>query len=106
MRSCTDHGNLKAYWAYRYTPDEDDDNPRDCYHRWARINAFFAHRSMRYEDSSGLLMYGVSVIRTALEQEPWVRPPSPLPDDKRRREYEIAILDVSVLCPFSREENC
>ena len=59
-----------AYWAFRATPDEDDDDPYECCRRWANMNAFLARSYLYYQEPSLLLMFGTLTVKTALEQEP------------------------------------
>ena len=59
----------QAYWAYRYTPEEDDADPKDCFRRWANINALMAHHYVRASEPRGWPTYCLSIIRDGLEQK-------------------------------------
>ncbi|KAH7057282.1 hypothetical protein B0J12DRAFT_783684 [Macrophomina phaseolina] len=60
----------RSYWAYRLEQDGEDDDPEANPRKWARINALMARHVARYGGTSELA-YGLSVIRNALETEPW-----------------------------------
>lgn len=82
-----------AYRAYRCLPDEEDVDPRDCYRRWASVNAFLAHRFVHVKDMK-LPAYCMSIICDALEQEPWKHPPSRPLKESEKWKFDIKILDV------------
>lgn len=77
---------LRSSEAYRFSLDDEDEDPRDAIRRWASLNSFMAHRCV-HEKANDLLVYGVDLIEKTVEQG--------FANEGQRGPIDTGILDVS-----------
>lgn len=61
---------LRSLLAYRYSPDDEDEDPHDSCRRWESINSFLAHRCIYNKGRDGCV-FGIRLIASTLAQESW-----------------------------------